>query len=340
MARVISNACARPRLLPWLLGLTLVAGAAACAEGPQDAPPPYPQPKLLMQGPVIAQVGPVAFHTQEMEHRINAQSPFLRERFNDLDKRRKFVTNEVRFELLAQEAWRRGMPSDPQVIAELKKILVQRLVRQETERLSQAIDVTEAELRTAFVNRRDEYNKPEKIRLSQIVRYVDSEKVRAAATRALEEVKAKVLAGEKKNQASIFPKMARVHSEDEATKRSGGDLQFLTREQLQTRYGADVAKSLFDDLAIGDSVVAHADNAVVLFKKTGRRRGVERSLEQVKPQLRGKLMNEKRAAAFEALVVALEGKHGIRVDDAALEQIVIDMTAPSGNEPSVVRGAP
>ncbi len=250
-----------------------------------------------------------------------------------------FVRNELRFELLAQEGWRRGMHSDPEVIAELKKTIVQRLVRQENERLATTLQAGEAELRAAWVKRKGEYNKPPKIRLSQIVRYADDDKTRAAATKALEEVRAKVLAGEKKGNPTIFSKMAAVHSEDDATKRNGGDLQFLTREELTSRYGDEVAKSLFDSLTIGDTAVAHAENAVVLFKKTGRRRGVQRTMEQVKPQLRAKLLQEQRTKAFEAFVEELEKTNGVTIDDAAVEKIEIDMTAPSKPSPGVIRGA-
>jgi hypothetical protein len=75
--------------------------------------------------------------------------------------------------------------------------------------------------------------------------------------------------------------------------------------------------------------IADAPNAVVLFKKTGKRRAVERSLEQVKPQLRGSLIGEKRTRAFETFVDDLKKKHGVSVDQEAISSITVEMNAPT-----------
>ena len=310
--------------------LTFALTAVACVGGSDDnAAPAYPTTTVESEGETIAQVGPVRFTTTEFAKRLSSQSPFMRQRFADMDKREKYIRNDVRFELLAQEGWRRGLHSDPQIVGELKKAIVQRMVKDESERLSKSIVITEAELRAGYVERKDEYNKEERVRLSHIVRYVEDEAGRKAAKKLLDDIRAEVLAAEKANKPGAFDAAARDHSQDEKTKRSGGNLQFLTQSELTDRYGEAVAKTVFEGLSVGDSVVADAENAVVLFKKTGQRRGVTKSLEQVKPQLRAKLLQEKRNAAFEAFVEGLEKANGIVLNTPAIEKIEIDMAAPT-----------
>ncbi|MEM7677702.1 MAG: hypothetical protein AAF449_17030, partial [Myxococcota bacterium] len=77
--------------------------------------------------------------------------------------------------------------------------------------------------------------------------------------------------------------------------------------------GDEVAKHMFDEVKVGDLAVANAPNAVVLFKKTGMRRGVNRTFEQVRSQLRGRLAQQKRTEAFNNFVEKLKKDQNIEV---------------------------
>ena len=83
-------------------------------------------------------------------------------------------------------------------------------------------------------------------------------------------------------------------------------------------------------MKIGDAVVANAQDAVVLFKKTGRRKELIRTLEMIKPQLRAKLLQAKRSEAFEALVNRLAEQFQMKVDNQVAEKIKIDLSKPIG----------
>lgn len=323
----------RPVRLCWLAGALLVSVARVSCEGAGGGTTraPYPAPDVEKDGDVVVQIGDVTFTTKELEKRIAQQSPFVRQQLRDLEQRRKFVENEIRVEILAQEAWNRGLYKDPRIIAELKRAMVQRVMRDEMEALSATITVSEEDLRDAYRKKEAEFNKPEMIRISQIVRYADAGKAAARKTERgrLEALREEILRKEKQNDTLAFSDAARKHSEDEATKRGGGDLQFLTREELAARYGFDVAQHMFEKAEVGDLLVAEAPNAILLFKKTGRRRGVTRTLEMVKPQLRGQLLGEKRSRAFDAFVGNLKRKGNVSIDAQAIENLKVDLAAPT-----------
>jgi hypothetical protein len=311
----------------------------ACSQGPATPAPaagiPYPKPKVSTEGEVVAQVGDVAITTGELKNRLQAQSPFTRVQLQDPAEKKKFADNEIRMEVLAQEGWRRGLADDPQLQAQFKRLVVQRLINDELKKLESTVEVSEADLQAAYQAKSAEFNKPEKVRVAQIVRYVDTPAARAAAHKALEKVEQEVLAAERKNDVRAFSRMAQTHSEDEATKLGGGDLNFLTRAELSERYGEQVSKFMFDDVKVGDMGIADAPNAVVLFKKTGYRRGVERSLEMVRAQLRGQVLAEKRTALFDAVVADLMKARGIAPRYELVEQIKVDTGgAPNPHAPA------
>ena len=290
---------------------------------------PYPAPKVETEGKVVARIGPVALTTAEIEKRIRQQSPFIRVQLKDPNKMKLFVEEQIRNEVLAQEAWRKKLYDDPAIQSELRRVMIQKVMRDHLEAQKDQNETSETELLAAYKQRVDEFNKPEKIRLSQIVRFVDDDKERKEARKLLEKVQGQIVERQKKNDQQAFADNARQHSEDENTKNGGGDLQFMTKDQLAERYGKEVAEHMFTAVDIGDMAIADAPNAVVLFKKTGKRKAVEQTLEQVKPKIRGSLIGEKRTRAFEAFVEDLKKKQGVTVDQNAISGISVDMNAPT-----------
>lgn len=304
---------------------------AACTAGNQPTasggPDEYPVPPLSEDGEPVAVVGPVTLTTGEIEKRVNAQTPFIRMQLQDAKRMQEYVKNEINLEVIAQEAWRRNLHKDPDVIHQFKRLLTQQLMQDEMKRLAAEINITDGDALKAYEARKSEFVKPAKVRLAQIVRYVESPAERKAAELLLRMTKKKVLAEERKSNYRAFSNAAKKSSQDETTRNAGGDLQFLTRAQLVERYGEEVAKHMFDEVKVGDLAVANAPNAVVLFKKTGMRRGVNKTFDQVKAQVRADLMQQRRTTAFNQWLDALKRKQGIEEYLDRSEQIEVE---PSG----------
>jgi peptidyl-prolyl cis-trans isomerase C len=73
------------------------------------------------KGPVVAKVGEESITADELKHRLDETSPFLRARYNTLDRKKEFLENLIRNELLAQEAQRQGFDKSPAVKEQMKR---------------------------------------------------------------------------------------------------------------------------------------------------------------------------------------------------------------------------
>jgi peptidyl-prolyl cis-trans isomerase C len=102
-----------------ILVLGLCAAALACSQqsGPKKT------------GPAVAKGNGITITADEFKARLDEQSPFIRARYSTLERKKEFLDNLIRFEVLAKEAERQGLAKDPDVQMTLKKIMVQKLVQ-------------------------------------------------------------------------------------------------------------------------------------------------------------------------------------------------------------------
>src|SRR4051812_48706102 len=74
-------------------------------------------------GVPIAQGNGILITSDEFKARLDEQSPFIRARYTTVERKKEFLENLVRQEVLAAEAERQGLDKDPDVRATLRKIM-------------------------------------------------------------------------------------------------------------------------------------------------------------------------------------------------------------------------
>jgi peptidyl-prolyl cis-trans isomerase C len=303
------------------LVLSLCAVAVACS--PQ-------QGSQKKSGVPVARGSGFTITTDEFKARIDEQSPFIRARYSTLERKREFLDNLIRQEVLAVEAERLGLDKDPDVRATVRKIMVQKLVQKKfAADPTQAPDVPEADLQKYYEDHRAEYVRPRKVRVHAVVfnapaGSADRAKKAALAKKALQKVRAE----EKKNPL-VFAQVVAEYSEDAASKASAGDLQFRAREELEQSYSKELAAAAFSLKPGETSGVVEAANALYLLKYTGEQPEVNRAFDQVKTQIANKLSRERKTKEFDEWLKGLKEAAKITVDDKALEAVEV-ATAPGG----------
>jgi len=269
----------------------------------------------------LAKIDDVTITLGEFQERINRQSPYIRARYTSLEQKKEFLDSLVRFEVLAKEAYRRGLDKDPEVVRTMKQVMIQKLMRDEFDTKVTADSIGDAEMKKYYDGNLTEYVKPEEVRVSAIIL-----KNKAQSDRVALEAR-----GEAGKTNKGFRDLVLKYSQDEETKLRGGDLRYF---DAQTKdIPANVVKASFALINTGDvSTTVDAGNGTwYVLKQTGRRKSITRSYDDAKPQIRNKLFREKRLQAQKDFVDGLRAKAKIEVNDANLAKVRID-TSSAGDD--------
>ncbi|WP_370644179.1 peptidylprolyl isomerase [Myxococcus sp. RHSTA-1-4] len=273
----------------------------------------------------MAVVNDRTLSSQDVKARLEEQPPFIRSRYATLEKKKEFLDNLIRFELLVQEARRQELDKDPEIQATLEKVMVQKLLRKQQE--ASAATPGDAELRKYYDEHLSEFVRPERVRLSHIFLEApqgDAGKraqARAAAVKLLSEVKAQEVGASK----SAFEMTATQQSQDNATKAAGGDLGFRTRDELTQSWGAALADAAFGLKTVSEiGQVVETEKGFHLVKLLGRQLGVDLPFDQARARIESRLLSERRARSMEEFVGGLKAKAKIEVKEDVLEQLKIE----------------
>jgi parvulin-like peptidyl-prolyl isomerase len=322
--------------LPLLVGCSAMkpekpdAGEAQAPRDPAEVSKLTPEALLLgsaqsaltdeQKNIVVARIGDDEITLGELERRLNAQPTYVRVRYNALDKKKEFLDDLIRFELLAREARAKGYDRDPDVVFTMKQEMIKKLLTEDVQELVQMSDVTDAEVQAYYEQNKALYQKDEMVRVSQVV-LDDLEKarnIRVELARAFE------LDARKTRQ--LFADAVRNHSVDEASKAQGGDLRFFDREgNLEDGSGtvpAAVAEAAFALTEInGLSPLVEVDGTWRILMLTNRRPAVDKALADVERQIRNKLFRDKKDQAREGYIDSLKAKTQVVVKEEVLALI-------------------
>ncbi len=299
--------------------IALATLIAACKPTP---------PGLQKNGAAVAQGDGVTVTADEFKARLEEQSPFIRQRYTSLERKKEFLDNLVRFEVLARAAEKEGLANDPDVQLTVKKVMVQKLVQKRFAEGDAAKEISDADAQKFYDEHKDEFQKPAKVRLAGTL-VAATDKDRAAKAAQAKKALAQVKTAEKKDPLALQT-LARTSSDDAATKPSGGDLGFKSKDEFAKQYGPAFAAGAFQ-LKDGEIVVLDTPQGFWIVRVTGRQDEINRTLDQVKSQIQARLFREKRTKDFDEYVKKLRDDAHVTVNDAELEKVVVPQGGPGGH---------
>jgi peptidyl-prolyl cis-trans isomerase C len=206
-------------MIAWASVLGLIVCLGACPRGPER------RGEAARGEPVVGGFAGGAITQGELAREAERLPPELRERFASDVGKRELVRSMIDKRLLAQEARRRGIVEDPQILRQVveleERLVIQALLAGE-ERAAGAVG--EAELRAYFEAHKEELAQPERVRVALVASAASD----AAAKRAL--ARAQGFAVRLRKGEPI----AKVAAEGDGPERTrGGDLGLLERSQLK-----------------------------------------------------------------------------------------------------------
>jgi peptidyl-prolyl cis-trans isomerase C len=289
-------------------------GRPVVTSGESRAGAPLPNQSAEELRTPLAKIDDVTITLGEFQERINRQSPYIRARYTSLEQKKEFLDSLVRFEVLAKEAYRRGLDKDPEVVRTMKQVMIQKLIRDEFDAKVSADSVPEPDVRAYYDANIGDYVKPEEVRVAAIIL-----KNRAQAERVAVEAR-----GDAGKTNKGFRDLVMKYSSDEETKLRGGDLRYMdsTTKDIPPK----VVAAAFTLLNTGDvsSAVDAGNGTFYVLKQTGRRKSMTKAYDDAKGQIRNKLFRDRRQQAQKDYVDALRTKSKIEINEANLAKVRID----------------
>ncbi|HEX2679186.1 MAG TPA: peptidylprolyl isomerase [Polyangiales bacterium] len=268
---------------------------------------------------VLVKVGDTKITLGDFAERLGGQSPYLRARYNSPERRREFLDNMVRFELLALEAQKRGYASGAEVTRVREQMMVQQMMQDLFDKQGVKLaDVTDAEIEQYYNAHKSEFDKPAQVRASAIL---ISDK--AAATKVLAQAKANP------DDMAAFQKLAAANNQDPTTKDAGGDLRFFSakpdpeNEAGEPERPEAVRKAAFALQKVGDVSpdLVQTPKGFYIVKLTAKRDAMTRTLEDARRMIQNRIWRQKREDAIEKFVGELRGKANIKESPELLAKV-------------------
>jgi len=295
----------------WMFGA--VAVLAGCQDGAKPAAAPAAESAKpaaaaaaaapaadAASGPVLATYNGKKFTLGEYRAALGALNSRARKTLDENPERRKqFIENHIISKLIFDEGVSRGLDREAEIqrrLDELKEhLIVQRVMEEQ-----QSATVTDEQVKAYYDSHLQEFS-TEKVKASHIL--VDNEAL------------AKEIVAKLKADKTQFAALAAEHSKDLSNAKRGGDLGAFGRGRMVKEF-EDAAFALKADGDISDPVQTRFGWHIIL--RTGREDGAVQPFDQVKAQIKVKLVSESRREKTTGFLDDLKKKSGLAIDDKAL----------------------
>jgi peptidyl-prolyl cis-trans isomerase C len=290
-------------------------------------------------GPVVAKVGNDSITADEFKKRLDETSPFLRARYNTIERKKEFLESLIRNELLAQEAERQGLDKSPAVREQVKRAMIQELIKKQLDEKLSGSDIPDSELKGFYDSHLEDFVKPERARVYHVLLAAKDPKDKAQAKKKADALLKDINERTKKGEVNAFQAVAMKESQDPTSAPMGGDLRFVSKDELTKAYSAELANAAFDLKNPGDVAgPIETPAGVELVKLQIKTPSVSRSFEESKDGIRGRLARERRSKDYDDFIKKLRDNGKVEIDETELAKVVPSEAAPGMS--SVPHGMP
>jgi peptidyl-prolyl cis-trans isomerase C len=297
----------------------------ACSCGGKAAP----DRKTSASSVVLAQVDDTVITDADIKELLAryANQPFVLARYSTPEKKKELLDSLIRYDVLAIEARKRGYEHDPEVQRVAKEKMVRLFTQHEILDAIKPTDVPEADIARYYQDHAAEYVRPETVRATQIL-----VKDRGKASKALAEARSL-----QKTDTKGFRDLVAKYSEDSDSKPRGGDLTQFDRSTREVP--KPVVSAAFALKEAGDLTdLVSTDKGFVVLRLTDRRPALSRSLEEARPEIQRRLLEELRTRKKKDYVDEARKTMHIEINEEALAKLEL-ASASAGQSHDIDGGA-
>ncbi|MFN2403940.1 MAG: peptidylprolyl isomerase [Candidatus Binatia bacterium] len=296
----------------------LFAALAGCQDG-APAPGAAAKPAAAGSGPVLATWAGHEFTLGDYQAAVASLNARARKSLDESPERRKqFIENHIVSKLIYEAGVDKGYDKEEAIqrrLDELKEHLIVQKVMEE----QQSADVSDEEIKAYYDSHPQEFS-TEKVKASHIL--VDNE------------VLAKDIVAKLNADKTQFAALAAEHSKDLSNAKRGGDLGAFGRGRMVKEF-EDAAFALPADGDISAPVQTRFGWHII--QRNGREDGTVQPFDQVKNQIKVKMVSERRRDKTTGFIEDLKKKSALAVDEKALAAAVV---GAGDNESKEKKAAP
>jgi parvulin-like peptidyl-prolyl isomerase len=291
-------------------GAGYAVGRARGREGPLDGRP--------SGGAVLARFDGENVTSAEIDALAGPKDGPLRAQLRDLAARKEFVEGWTRTLLLARRAEAEGFHRSQEFARRYAQELSTAYAEKKLDASAAGRPLTDDEVRAWFAEHEKELQRPERVRLAIITFEAPDAAARAKKLGAAQAALA--AARERPLDQQAFGNLARLRSEDPRTRAMNGQLPPMSREELTSFYGPDLAAAAFELTEAGAILprVVETPTALHVVKLVLREGEQRPAFEDVKEVLRQRLTSERRNKGRREVVDAAVRDAGMKVDEKAI----------------------
>jgi len=283
------------------------AATASASKGPDNST-------------VIASYAGRKFTEQDLREELGRLNKRSRKALTDADRRKQFVENFILSDLIFEEGRSQGIDKEPDIQRQMHD-LERRLVIQKVMQEHQSAPVTDEEVREYYDSHAGEF-KSDRVQASHIL--VKDEET-------ANDVHAKLV-----ENPDQFAELAKEHSIDKSNANRGGDLGFFGRGRMVKEF-EETAFLLDEDGQISEVVKTRFGYHIIM--RTGREDGTMKPFDDVKNQIRIRLINEKRRTNTQEFLETLKTTSGYELDEEVLVELDLsDIEGDGDDEPAAAAG--
>ncbi len=252
----------------------------------------------VTQKNVLAKVNRQVITVEQFDEKLDALPPYFKSMASE--NKDRFLDELINEKLFYEEALRLGLHKASEVkelIQEARsKIMIAKLI---DEKISKVSEVGDEQIQQYYVKNRNEFVAPTQYRASHILVSIEEK-----ASQILERLKA----------GEDFAEVAKIESID-PSKGKGGDLGFFSKGQMIPSF-----ETACMQLNVGSlSGVVKTQFGYHIIKLTDKKESSIKKLDEVKEQIRQKLLTKGRQEKLQELVSQLRLKAKIKVNKELLE---------------------
>lgn len=279
------------------------------------------------EGEMLAKVGKRVITLEEAkEDFLSRQGTFKgAPNLNTSKAQNDYIDNQVIQEAMFQEAIAKGYFERPDVVRDVRKIVVQRLVRDELEKSQTNYVPTEEQIKEHYNKNLNLYNRDEAIKVAY-VRIPFGEKKEAAKTlaTAIQKDALTIQNGNTREFSRLAMKFAPKINPADKISIETNETDYLEKPAFEGKFGSGVFDSVKGLEVIGKvAPLVTTNDAYVVLMKTGYRKQLSETLDNKDTQekISKRLAYEHRGEAHKVMVERLKKDYGIEVNRDLLPEL-------------------